>query len=209
MKKAIRNKKRYAPDSRWARLVFILLFSAMFLAGSSGAGFSQPSGVFDDPPIDRPRFKKEGRGYPPLSCEEREAIRKRVNMIRMWRLTEELDLSEKKADKLFPLIRRLDKEKLELEKERNELMKNLRENLTKGKLKDSELKKMIRNLEENHAAVQNLKKERFKEMKNVLSLEEQAKFVLFMESFPKEIRSIIRNAKRKGREGRGRKFGGE
>jgi|GEM_PF-3205714 len=204
MKIKIKNKKGYyVAKKRWMFRVSPFLLAAIFMVGFWGTAFPMPPEAFDST-FDRPRFK-EGR-HTRFSPEERETVRKRINLIKIWRLSEELDLSEEKADKLFPVIRRFDKEKLELEKERNELMKNLRENLKKGKSKDTKLKKIIIKLEENYAALQNLKKEKFNEMKDILSVEEQVKLILFMEYFPKEIRSIIGDAKRKERERRVRGF---
>ena len=91
MKATIKNEKEcYVLKNQWIIKMRPFLLTAIFLAGSWGTGFSQPPEKFG-PPFDRPRFK-EGR-CPPISSEDREALRKRINMIKMWRLAEELDLS--------------------------------------------------------------------------------------------------------------------
>ena len=110
---------------------------------------------------------------------------------------------------MFPLIRQFDKEKLELEKKRDELIENLRKSLNDESPKNSELKDTIKKLQGNQAAVNKLKKDKFQEIKDILSLKEQAKLILFMESFPKEIQSIIWDAKRKERERARRRFSGD
>lgn len=202
------KKEYYAAEKRWLGRAIPFLLTAIFLVGSWGTCFSQPLEKFDCP-LKHPRFKGGMNYYPDLSCKERAAVMKRVNTIKMWKLTEELDLSEEKADKLFPLIHCLDKEKLKLEKEQDELMKKLRKNLQEGKLTDAELEDIIKKLGDNQSAGQKLKREKFKEIKGILTLEEQARLILFMESFPKEIRRLIREANCKETKRKRRKCAGE
>jgi hypothetical protein len=55
-------------------------------------------------------------GKKPPSKEQLERIRKKVETLKMWRLTKSLDLDESTAAKLFPMMNRYDKERLTVER---------------------------------------------------------------------------------------------
>lgn len=169
------------------RKVFKILLSIILLFGLAANSMAEPSEDFDRPP----------------SKEQMEKIRKRMETLRMWRLTEALNLDEKGSAQIFPILNRFDKKRYELEDSLREGMRDMRESL-KDK-KEERLKKTLNKLEENHKALQNLKQEEWEEMKKMLTVEQQARFIIFLTEFEREVRKLIAEAK----ERRGERFGKE
>ncbi len=166
------------------RKVLIILLSIILLAGFAVTGLAQPPEDIDRPP----------------SKEQMEKIRKRIETLRMWRLTEALNLDEKTSAQVFPILNRFDKKRYELEESLREGMRDLRESLRNKK--EDQLKKILNKLEDNHKALQSLKQEEWAEMKKVLTIEQQAKFIVFLTEFEREVRKLIAEA----RERRGERF---
>ncbi len=57
----------------------------------------------------------------------------RLEMMKMWRLTEELDLSEEQAGKFFPRYNALEKEIMEMNKDQKEILGSLLQKENSGK----------------------------------------------------------------------------
>lgn len=165
------------------REVLKILLSIILFAGLAANGLAQPPEDVDRPP----------------SKEQMEKIRKRMETLRMWRLTEALNLDEKTSAQVFPILNRYDKKRYELEDSLREGMRDLRESLRNKK--EEQLKKILNKLEENHKALQNLKQEEWAELKKVLTVEQQAKFIIFLTEFEREVRKLIAEA-RERRQGR-------
>ena len=176
------------------------IIAGLFIVGLALPCFSQP-----------PREGKPGgpggqafEGDEPLPpFEKREEIRKRIELIRMWKLTEELDLTEETGAKLFPILHTFDEKRRELHKERHTIMNELRKALENVATSDEEIEAAMDKLDENALAVSDLLRQQRQELKGVLSPRQQAKFVLFQREFHREIRKIIAEAREKRRRGRG------
>ncbi|MDY6863601.1 MAG: hypothetical protein SV062_11530 [Thermodesulfobacteriota bacterium] len=183
---------------RFKKLSFVFtLFLTILLFGSLDILFSQIS----DP--SSPHFS-HGKGikkrHAPTSLEDREALRKRIELIKMWKLTEELNLSEEKGAKLFPVINKFEEKRNELKRSRIKLTKDLRKIVKGDKPSKKEIEEIINRLEKNQESLSELRKNSFKEIKNILSTEDQAKYILFLESFAKEMKNIIWHARNKKRQ---------
>jgi hypothetical protein len=81
-----------------------------------------------------------------------------------------------------------------------DMRKALKENRTEG------LEKTLAMLEENHKTLQSINDEEWQEMKQILTVEQQAKFIIFRQEFDREVRKIISETKerRQKRGARGR-----
>ncbi len=160
----------------------LILFALVF--GLAVNSMAEPPDDFDRPP----------------SKEQMEKVRKRVETLRMWKLTEALNLDEKTSAKLFPILNKYDKKRYELEDALKNGMRELRESLRERH--EERLKKILNRLEEDHKALQSLKQEEWSELKKMLTIEQQAKFIIFLVEFEKEVRKLIAEA----RERRGERF---
>lgn len=156
------------------------------------AGFSIYSSA--EPPED---FEK------PPSKEQIEKVRMRIETLRMWRLTEALNLDEKTSAQVFPLISKYNKKRAEMEQSLRNGMMELKESLKEKR--EGNLKNIIDKLEEDHKALRRIKEEEWAELKRILTIEQQARYILFQHKFEREIRKIIAEAREKRRSERFRK----
>jgi hypothetical protein len=151
------------------------------------------------PSVERlPSFRGEGRPLP--SAEERKQVRKRIDLIRMWRLTEELNLDEETGSKLFPILRQYEEKRRELARKREEFLFTLKAQFKTGKPSEDRIKGMLKEWEEIRAEEQDLNRREKDDLKEILSLEQQAKYIIFQQEFTKEMRRMIADVREKGSE---------
>lgn len=162
------------------RYIISILLTSFLVLGIALNGMALP----DEDDFDRPPTK-----------ELREKIRNRIETLRMWRLTRALDLDEKTAARLFPLLNRYDKKREKIERGIRDDMDALRSALNDKRM--SELKDILESLEDKHRELQRLNDEERAELKKVLTPEQQAKYILFQYRFKRDIRRIIEKARRR------------
>ncbi len=158
----------------------------LVMLGFAAAAVAEPREEFDRPP----------------SREQMEKVRERIETLRMWKLTKALDLDEKTSAQLFPLLSRYDKKRAELENAMRDNVRELRESL-RGK-REGQLKGILDRLEQNHKGMQGIKDAEWEELKGVLSVEQQAKFIIFQLEFDREIKKIIEETRERRQDRPGR-----
>lgn len=160
--------------------IFTVAFAVFTLSGSA-----EPPDDFDRPP----------------TKEQAEKVRKRVETLRMWKLTNALDLDDKTSAKLLPLLSRNDKRRTASEGELREAMRDLREALKERR--EGQLKSILERLEQNHKSIQRINDEEREELKKVLTVEQQARFIIFQQEFDMEMRRAIAESRERRPEGPG------
>ncbi len=165
------------------RILHYVLAVSMIFAVSGVCAAEQPD--FDRPP---------GR-------EQAENVRKRIETMKMWRLTKALDLDEKTSARLFPLLNKNDRRRFEAEKTLREAMQELRTALREKR--DERLKSLLDRLEQAHVGLMKVNEEERAELKKVLTVEQQAKYIVFQQDFDMEMRKMIEGVRerRSGRDG--------
>ena len=138
--------------------------------------------------------------------KDKEQVEKRVELIRMWKLTEALSLDEEKGAKLFPLINTYEKKKKELRKEEFRTMRSLRETLAESKPDEKALKEVLDKLEKGRRELGALKEKEFEKLKKLLTTEELARFIVFQIDFHREIMELIGASKQDGEPHKRRPF---
>ncbi len=117
-----------------------------------------------------------------------------IEKVRIYKLTEALDLTEEQTMKLFPRLRDFRKREREFQRQRVATIDKLRD-LIKTNAEEKEIVKVLDKLHEmqkNRLALQ------IKEMENIKELltpVQQAKFLIFEEDFEREIRELIREVR--------------
>jgi Spy/CpxP family protein refolding chaperone len=159
----------------------VILAAVFVIAGFTTNGLAEP------PDFDKPPTK-----------EQKEKVRKRIETLKMWRLTKDLDLDEKTSAQLFPLLNKYDKKRAEIEHAMQDNMKELRESLREKR--EGQLRSILDRLEENHKGMQSIKDMEWEEMKKILTIEQQAKFVIFLQEFDREMRKIMAEARERRHE---------
>ena len=122
---------------------------------------------------------------------------KRFEMIRLWLLTDELNLTEAQATKVFPIIKKYNEKKKGLFQQRNQLVNDFREKFKKGKITEEDIGQLLKSWEEIRIKGIRIDKEEFKELSSVLSKEQQARYLLFKMRFPHEIRKILKQMRQR------------
>ena len=133
-----------------------ILLIVFIVCGFSAQGLAEQPDYLDRPP----------------TKEQRDRVRKRIETLKMWKLTKALDIDESTSAKLFPLLNRYDKRKAEIHQNirqgMREMRRSLEENRTEG------LQNTLAMLEENHKALQSINDEEWQEMKKILTTEQHA-----------------------------------
>jgi Spy/CpxP family protein refolding chaperone len=135
-------------------------------------------------------------------AKKQEEVRKKVETVRMWRLTEELKLDEKTSARLASFLSSLDEKRRVLMRERMETMRGLRALLKTGAPDEKKLKADLEKIEKGHREMEELEGKEISGIKDILSIEQQARYVIFQQEFRREMRGMIAEA-RGGGQGRG------
>lgn len=157
--------------------------SGIFLVASlmlfTGQGFCKPPEDYKRPP----------------SGEQLEKLRKRVETLKMWKLTKSLDLNEETASKLFPLIKEYDKKRLSVEIDMRKDIKKLRKTINTAS--EAELRDIIKKLKYHHKKLQEINDEEMGKLSDILTYREMARFIIFKQDFDREMRNIISEVREK------------
>jgi Spy/CpxP family protein refolding chaperone len=126
--------------------------------------------------------------------DKREKIREKVRVLVMTQLIEKLDLDEKTAMKLKPIIERSLDDAAAIAKDSGALRRELRRLLRSGNAKDAEINKLIDRLVENRAKVHKVETDLMTEARKVLKPAQAARFVVVLPRMRARIENAIRRA---------------
>jgi Spy/CpxP family protein refolding chaperone len=169
-----------------------LLTIAPTISFAQGPVSPQPGGPSDDTMVNNPT--PPGRG-PALSEEKRDEIRKKVEAIRIWKLTEELKLDANASAKLASLLSSMDQKRKETMREYMNTMRTLRVYLKSAKPDEAKIKPTLEKLENKHREMQEIRELELKNVRELLTIEQQARFLIFQQKFQSEMRSMIAGAR--------------
>jgi Spy/CpxP family protein refolding chaperone len=161
--------------------IMVLLF---IMCGFTVPGFAQP-----------PEPGGPGSLNKPPTAQQQDTVRKRIESMKMWKLTKDLDLDEATSAKLFPIINKYDKKKADIYENLRTRMQEIKTSLDDKKT--DQLKDLIVKVEENRKALQGVTDEEWAEVKRVLTIEQQAKFILSRQEFGRQMRGLIEDSKDK------------
>jgi Spy/CpxP family protein refolding chaperone len=186
----------------------LILAAALTITGAQAFAQRQMPG----PPADdrQGADPDAGRGFgAPPSEERREEIRKKMEAVRIWRMTEELKLDEKTAARFLPAISSVEQKRRELMKDNVETMKELRTQLGSRNPDERKLKASLEKLEKNQQEMTRLREKEIEAAKNNLTSEQQARYLIFQQEFQREMRGMIEGARGGGAGMRGDTGGSE
>ncbi len=134
----------------------------------------------------------------PVSEAKREQVRKKIEAVRMWRMTEELNLDDKTSTKLAAFLSSIEDKRRELLRTTLESTRDLRTVLKAPKADESALKSALERIEKSQHELVELREKEIKGIKSMLSVEQQARYIIFQQEFRREMRSIIAGARGNG-----------
>ncbi|HDZ91640.1 MAG: hypothetical protein JRJ09_12425 [Deltaproteobacteria bacterium] len=148
----------------------VLLFSIVFLM------VSWPAGATAAPP-------------------RQDRARERLVTMRNWKLMQEMDLTGEKAQRVFDILKKYDDKRERLILRRRRLLKALRDETGRAEPSEEVLKRLMKDLVRVNVGLAGLPEEEIKGLSEVFSLQEQARYLLFVERFGREMHRILRESR--------------
>ncbi|MEK6744318.1 MAG: periplasmic heavy metal sensor [Nitrospirota bacterium] len=168
------------------RIVSSILVAAFLAATAAGAIAQQQA---PGPRGDRP------------SEEQRAAVMKKMDAVRIARLTETLKLDEKTAAAFIPAITAMEQKRRDLMKENHEIMREMRILLNASPPDEGKLKASIGKIDKNRQEIANQRNKEFDAARGKLTVVQMARYIIFNQEFQQEMRGMVEGA-RGGRTGR-------
>ena len=135
------------------------------------------------------------------SEEQREAVRIKMDAVRIARLTETLKLDEKTAGTFIPVITALEQKRRDLMKENREIMQEMRSLLHASPPDEAKLKAAIGRIEKNRQEIAAKRSKEFEAARSSLTVPQMARYIIFNQEFQQEMRGMMDEV-RGGRSGR-------
>jgi len=156
------------------------------LPANPGRQYNDDMGIDNETP--------SGRGGV-LSEKKREEIRKKIEAVRIWRLTEALKLDADTGARLSSLLSSMDLKRKEIMKDYTQAMKELRVYVKAAKPDEAKIKAVLETIDQKHHEMQAIRDQELKSLKDMLTVEQQARFRLFQQEFGREMRNMFSNAR--------------
>lgn len=145
--------------------------------------------VYAQRPPARP-FPEEGK---------RERLREEIETMKMWKMLDVLDLSQEQSDKFLPVWKEMQKAQKDFREKREDLLKSLESVLGEEKPAEGKIRDILGQLEKERSRFDEVQQRFRQKAQEVLTLEQQAKLLLFEDRFEKRMMEIIRQYReRKG-----------
>lgn len=138
-----------------------------------------------------PREENPGQEHGGPGAEQREEARKKIEVIRIARLTEALSLDEKTAAKFIPAITTLEMRRKAAMMEHRMMMMELRRQLRADPADAAKLKETIDRFISSQRDMQKLHEKEIETARDHLTTEQVARYLLFQQDFMREVQDII------------------
>lgn len=145
-------------------------------------------------------LKAQGPRGGPLTEDKRKEIREEIETLKMWKMLEVLDLSSKQSDEFLPAWRELRESHSNFREKREELFRELEAALgEEQKIRDRRIREVLTQLAKERARLEEAQQRYRAKTERILTLEQQAKLLLFEERFEGRMMEMIR--KYRGKKG--------
>ena len=124
--------------------------------------------------------------------------RDRLTTLRNWQLMEDFDLSPEKSQKVFSILKKFDDQRVKLIHQRQSLLAELRSAVDSGTLQREKLEKLMQKLSKTGIQLARIPENERRALAVVFTPGEQARYILFVNDFAKDMSRAIRD-KRKPR----------
>ena len=115
-------------------------------------------------------------------------VRKKVEALRAWQLTEELDLDEKTSSQLFPAMRRADEERWRIEMSNRKLVREMSRSLQDQNPDPDRINRILDELQANRRELIRAEEKHIEQVRQILSPVDTARYLLFQIRFQREIK---------------------
>ena len=128
---------------------------------------------------------------------KRTRLREEIETMKMWKMLEVLDLSQEQSDKFLPAWREMQKAQKIFRERKEDLLKSLEVVLGEEKPDEGRIKDVFKQLEKERLQLEEVQQRFRQKAQEVLTLEQQAKLLLFEDRFEKRMMEIIRQYREK------------
>jgi hypothetical protein len=126
--------------------------------------------------------------------EQREDTRRKVEALKMARLTETLKLDEKTAAKFIPAITVIGQKRREQMAEQRQAILDLRRQFDGPAMDEKKLRTSVDRVFGSQREMMKLREKELETIRDSLTLEQQARYVVFQQEFMQEVRDVIRGS---------------
>lgn len=116
--------------------------------------------------------------------------KERLITLRNWKLMEEFNLSGERAQKVFKILSKFDRQRERQLVKRRRLIKRLMDAINK-QARDDELERLMNELGSTNAELSRIPQRELEGLKDVFSTRELARYLLFSQRFAREARSLL------------------
>ena len=125
--------------------------------------------------------------------------RDNVRTLYLLRMTQILNLTEEQAAMIYPRITRVEKEKHELNKNLNRLIRELRARLKDESVEEEELAGRVQEIKDLSHRLRDIDRELELFLEQNLTVEQQAKYLVFHSDFTRRLRQQLEEARKSKR----------
>ena len=115
-------------------------------------------------------------------------VRKKVEALRAWQLTEVLNLDEETSSRLFPAMRQADQERWKIEARNRELVREMSRSLAGPGPDPQRIDTILDELQSNRRELVRSEERHLERVRQILSPEDAARYLMFQIRFQREIR---------------------
>lgn len=119
-------------------------------------------------------------------------MRDRISTVKIWKLTEYLDLSEEQAGKFFPRTREHQKEMDKIVQQQRQLYEDFQQKIDDGGIEARDVDRYVAETARLDKALIDLRTRHIQGMKDLLNDEQLARFAVFNEHFRRQIGQHLR-----------------
>ena len=127
----------------------------------------------------------------------RQQIRKRIETIKIWKLTEELNLTEQQSEKFFPVYNKFKDDTEAIEIERRQVIEKLDELTTKENSSADEINKLLDEIERLDGNFNSTKAVFRGKLEDILTIQQIGRLYVFEVMFQRQMQEIVRDIRQK------------
>lgn len=142
--------------------------------------------------------KEKGPEKPERARNERDRknFRKKMRLMAKLEMLEELNLTEEQQDKLIPLVKQFEKNRDSIFEDMKKTANELNEELDKTSPDKAKISSLIAKLKESRTKLYELHNNHLKEVEQILSVEDQARYILLPYKMKQKVREFVRERRR-------------
>lgn len=164
-------------------IIAIVLILVLGFLLTIGAESNKPNVNRTDRPPERTGVNISGEDIPRL-----------VEIIRIWKLVDELGLEEKQLMVFLPRFKQLNELRAQYYRSRHESLAELRKMLDKNSPED-QIKSLIGEIKKTELEFRQNEQQLAESLESVLTVQQQAKFTVFQDTYNRDMSRLIRSLK--------------